>query len=80
MVWPDKRDPTSKFIPKATIPENNLTTMDRKLSGKDKVVLTKLHHSDQALASDDYNSNIYINTNTINRASMSVNMGDGTGN
>ena len=56
--------------------------MDRKLSGKDTVVLTKLHHSDQVLASDDYNSNININinTNTINRASMSVNMGDGTGN
>ena len=40
-----------------------------------------MYHSDQILASDDYNSNININTNTINRASMSViNMGDGTGN
>ena len=34
LVCPDKRDPTSKFTPKATIPENNLTSMDRKLSGK----------------------------------------------
>ena len=80
LVWPDKRNPTSKFTPLATTPENNLTTMDRKLSGKDTVVLTELHHSDQTLASDDYNSNININTNSINRASMSVNMGDGTGN
>ena len=80
LVWPDKRNPTSKFTPLATIPENNLTTMDRKFSGSDTFVLTKLHHSDQVLASDDYNSNININTNTINRASMSVNMGDGTGN
>jgi len=80
LVWPDKRDPTSKFTPLATIPENNLTTMDRKLSGNDTVVLTKLNRSDQILASDDSNSDININTNTINRASMSVNMGDGTGN
>ena len=80
LVWLDKRDPTSKFTPIATIPENNLTTMDRKFSGNDTVVLTKLHHNDQVLASDDYNSDININTNTINRASMSVNMGDGTGN
>ena len=54
--------------------------MDRKLSGNDTVVLTKLHHNDQILASDDYNSDINTNTNTINCASMTVNMGDGTGN
>ena len=80
LVWPDKRNPTSKFTPLATTPENNLTTMDRKLSGEDMVVLTELHHSDQTLASDDYNSNINSNTNSINRASVAVNMGDGTGN
>ena len=53
--------------------------MDQKLSGNDTVVLTKLNRSDQILASDDSNSDININTNTINRASMTVNMGDGTG-
>ena len=53
--------------------------MDRKLSGNNTVVLTDLNHCDRILASDDPNSYINTNTTTINRASMTVNMGDGTG-
>ena len=75
LVRLDKHDLTSKFTSGATIPENTLTSQDRKLSGNTTVVLTELNRCDQILASDDTNSYTY----TINRASMAVNIRDGTG-
>ena len=57
-----------------------MTSQDRKFSGKTSDVSTVLSCNDPILASDDTNSNIYTNTNTINRASVAVSLGDGTGN
>ena len=74
----DKRDLRSKFISGATISENPLTSQDRKFSEKTSDVSTVLNYNDPLLAADDTNSNIY--TNTINRASVAVSLGDGTGN
>ena len=79
LVRPDKHDLKSKFISEANIPENNLTTIDRNLSGNTPAVLTNLNRCDQILASDDANSYININTTTTSRAYMPVNIGDGTG-
>ena len=79
LVRPDKHDLTSKFISEANIPENESTTIDRKFSGNNPAVLTKLNQCDHILASDTSNSNIHINTTTTNRAYMPVNVGDGTG-
>ena len=76
----DKCDSRSKFISGATISENPLTFQDRKFSGKTSDASTVLIRNDPLLASDDSNSNINTNTNTINRASVAVNLGDGTGN
>ena len=79
LVRLDKHDLTSKFTSEATIPENIVTTLDRKLSGNNTVVLTDLNRCDRILASADSNSYINTNTTTIKCASMPVNMGNGTG-
>ena len=79
LEWSDKYDPQSKFISVATTPENRLTSQDQKFSGDTSDALTKLNRNDLLLASDDSNSYINTNTNIINRASMAVSLGDGTG-
>ena len=56
-----------------------MTSQDQKFSGDTSAVLTELNRNDLLLASDDSNSYINTNTNTINRASMAVSLGDGTG-
>ena len=80
LEWSDKRDVRSKFISGATISENPLTSQDRRFSGKTSDASTVLSCDDPVLASDDTYSHIYTNTNTINRASVAVSLGDGTGN
>ena len=82
LEWSDKYDLHSKFISEAATPENCLTSQDQKFSGDTSAVLTELNRNNLLFASDDSNSYItYINTNTniINRASMTVSLGDGTG-
>ena len=76
----DKYDSRSKFISGATISENPLTSQDQKFSGKTSEASTVLIHNDPHLATDDTSSNINTNTNTVNRASVAVSLGDGTGN
>ena len=56
-----------------------MTSQDQKFSGDTSAVLTELNQNDLLLASDDSNSYITTNTNIINRASMAVSLGDGTG-
>ena len=79
LEWSDKSDLKSKFISEATTSENRLTSQDQKLSGNTSAVLTELNRNDLLLASDNSNSCINTNTNIINRASMAVSLGDGTG-
>ena len=81
LEWSDKYDQHSKFISEATTPENRLTSwsQNQKFSGDTSAVLTELNRNDLLLASDDSNSHINTNTNIINRASMAVILGDGTG-
>ena len=74
----DKYDSRSKFISGTTISENPLTSQDRKFSEKTSDASTVLIHNDLPLALDDNYRNIYTNTN--NRASIAVSLGDGTGN